>query len=587
MYIWPLLLDTTNCTYHNIDVAVQQQADEASLASRLAKLNVTSLSLSNLGPTTPAAAACDPRLPDSISHSPYNITPHVAITTAAALNAERCTATQVRAPRHSEAVALPAWNLPEEGNFNPSSPLPPPGYTVHREAHGQRNCYVGHEISGLLPLLKTLPSDLWSGPLTRREVVLARGITPSDLERFRVYAHRVRVYYNSYIDAPTAIYHALSFHFHDQPIFPNLVKIIWTFEKQETFPYISMFLGPSIREIQLYVSGDSVQISLLPTLGMRCPSLVHFELSTPDCYPDVGQQMKSLLPQWSQLETLVTQYLPEESLRIAAALPHLRSFTLSHADVEYGDASSLTLGADAATNSPLRKFTFSLFGPDPPVWRDLFATLAGLRNKGKLTTIYIDDFAVSNDGYGPSTADELRLLFPLPSLTHLILRTCCGFDIDDAFMHEVAAAWPCIHTLNIEAAEILQQFAPRQLTLQGLAPLAERCPNLQDLTVHINVAHICSNHFDACSNFDSKSCVDYLDVGRSPILRKSVPWAAAYLSTIFPKLRDVHYVSDYGGLERPAYPDRWSDVESHLVAYRHASGHRQSDSYCSNCGLHA
>ncbi|KAF8868395.1 hypothetical protein BD779DRAFT_1793934, partial [Infundibulicybe gibba] len=124
--ITPLLLDTTNCTYHNIDVAVQQQADEASLASRLAKLNVTSLSLSNLGPTTPAAAACDPRLPDSISHSPYNITPHVAITTAAALNAERCTATQVRAPRHSEAVALPAWNLPEEGNFNPSSPLPPP-----------------------------------------------------------------------------------------------------------------------------------------------------------------------------------------------------------------------------------------------------------------------------------------------------------------------------------------------------------------------------------------------------------------------------------------------------------------------------
>ncbi|KAF8888348.1 hypothetical protein BD779DRAFT_467714 [Infundibulicybe gibba] len=139
----PLLLDTTNCTYHNIDVAVQQQADEASLASRLAKLNVTSLSLSNLGPTTPAAAACDPRLPDSISHSPYNITPHVAITTAAALNAERCTATQVRAPRRaygtsterrgrcmccadSEAVALPAWNLPEEGNFNPSSPLPPP-----------------------------------------------------------------------------------------------------------------------------------------------------------------------------------------------------------------------------------------------------------------------------------------------------------------------------------------------------------------------------------------------------------------------------------------------------------------------------
>ncbi|KAF8880738.1 hypothetical protein BD779DRAFT_1473693 [Infundibulicybe gibba] len=95
------------------------------------KLNVTSLSLSNLGPTTPPAAACDPPLPDSISHSPYNITPHVTIPTAAALNAERCTATQARVPRHSEAVAWPAWNLPEE-----VIPIP------RRHCHPR---YVGYE----------------------------------------------------------------------------------------------------------------------------------------------------------------------------------------------------------------------------------------------------------------------------------------------------------------------------------------------------------------------------------------------------------------------------------------------------------
>ncbi|KAF8869351.1 hypothetical protein BD779DRAFT_1480056 [Infundibulicybe gibba] len=109
--ITPPLLDTTNRTYHKINVTGNKQTKCPSHR--------------DLGPTTPAAAAGDPPLPDSISHSPYNIIPHVAITTAAVPNAERFTATQVRIPRHSEAMALLVWNLPEEDNFNPSSPLPP------------------------------------------------------------------------------------------------------------------------------------------------------------------------------------------------------------------------------------------------------------------------------------------------------------------------------------------------------------------------------------------------------------------------------------------------------------------------------
>ncbi|KAF8870458.1 hypothetical protein BD779DRAFT_537688 [Infundibulicybe gibba] len=466
------------------------------------------------------------------------------------------------------------------------------------------------DVTGLLPLLRTLPSDVWSGPLTRHKAVLARAIIPSDLERFRAYACCVQVYGDHYIDVPITIYHALSFHFHDRPIFPNLVKISWRFERREIFPYISMFLGPRIREMELNVSGDSVQISLLPTLGTRCPSLVHFELSTPDCYPDIGQQMKSLLSQWGQLETLIIYYLPEESLRIVAALPHLRSFTLSRADDDYGDAFSPTPGTNAfpalqdlsitasspvlcinilkaAKNCSLKEFTFSLFGTNLTVWRDLFATLAELCNKGNLTSISVDDLVVQAEEQDPGTADELRLLFPLTGLTRLVFTTRCGFDIDDAFMHEMAGAWPRMHTLNIGAAEIFQPFEPQRLTLQGLAPLAELCPDLRNLTVHINVAHICSNHFDACLGSGSGSCVDYLDVARSPISKESVPWAAAYLSALFPKLRELQYEDDYMGFEQPAYPDRWEDVENHLAVYRHVSGYRGNDSHCSNCALHA
>lgn len=77
-------LGTINRTYQNIDLAIQCQADEiARLSHRLAKLNV-----STAVKTLPSSQK-DLRLPDDESRRPFSVTPHVAITTAAALNAER------------------------------------------------------------------------------------------------------------------------------------------------------------------------------------------------------------------------------------------------------------------------------------------------------------------------------------------------------------------------------------------------------------------------------------------------------------------------------------------------------------------
>ncbi|KAF8887149.1 hypothetical protein BD779DRAFT_1786293 [Infundibulicybe gibba] len=462
------------------------------------------------------------------------------------------------------------------------------------------------QIYGLLPLVRCLPSDIWSGPPANYNVVLARAIAPPDLERFRAHAHHVQVYHNHYTDVPITIYQALNFHFHDQPIFPNLVEIVWRSVKSEVFPYISMFLGPRIRKMELYISGDPIQNSLLLTLGKRCPSLIHFNLyPTMDCYLDIGRQIKPLLSQWSQLETLEIHCLSEESLQIVAGLPHLRGLILSQVDDDYGNTFSpipgtkvfpvlqnLSIRASspilcinllkAATNCPLKKFTFSLFGLDPPVWHDLFATLGESCNKGTLTTINIDDLAAEHEHWTPGTTDELRFLFLFTSLTCVSLRTCYGFDIDDAFMGEIATAWPHIRILDIGAIRIIQPFQPQQLTLHGLAPLAELCPELKDLTVHVNVAHMCSNHFNLCPG--SKSHVEYLDVGRSPILEKSIPWTAAYLSVMFPKLREVD--SDHRYIEGDTEPNsaaRWSEVRNHLVAYRYVSGHRRDNSHCTDC----
>ncbi|KAF8072174.1 hypothetical protein FPV67DRAFT_1371218, partial [Lyophyllum atratum] len=88
-------LDTINRTYRNIDLAIHQQSHQIThLKKRVAKLRIhtptsTSKSTSSSSPMSMSRiGARDARLPDPVQR-PYNVTPHVAVTTAAALNAER------------------------------------------------------------------------------------------------------------------------------------------------------------------------------------------------------------------------------------------------------------------------------------------------------------------------------------------------------------------------------------------------------------------------------------------------------------------------------------------------------------------
>ncbi|KIK63689.1 hypothetical protein GYMLUDRAFT_40753 [Collybiopsis luxurians FD-317 M1] len=77
-------LDTIHRTYRNIDIALQQQTDD------VGQLNARFLKLNLANTTRNASSVRDPRLPTFTSRSrPSILTPDVAVTTAAALNAER------------------------------------------------------------------------------------------------------------------------------------------------------------------------------------------------------------------------------------------------------------------------------------------------------------------------------------------------------------------------------------------------------------------------------------------------------------------------------------------------------------------
>ncbi|KAF8150734.1 hypothetical protein B0H34DRAFT_801662 [Crassisporium funariophilum] len=193
-------LDTINRTYRNIDIAIQQQGDEISrLAGRISKLNVKDI---NESPSSPR----DSRLPDAGARRPFNVTPNVAVTTAAALNAERSAQRLKRAllavrkepllnikaavapkaplafktpqkpststsgfafqttpwtgslfgpPELAEPTSLPDWTLPED-NFNPNATPLPQGRRGGKEQ--RKHPSVPLKRSGGLPATAPMPS---------------------------------------------------------------------------------------------------------------------------------------------------------------------------------------------------------------------------------------------------------------------------------------------------------------------------------------------------------------------------------------------------------------------------------------------
>ncbi|KAH7912317.1 hypothetical protein BJ138DRAFT_973611, partial [Hygrophoropsis aurantiaca] len=83
-------LDTIARTFRNIDIAIKHQSEDVNtLRTRLSKLNISDSTRGGDKSKRSFAAPKDSSSSATTSKHPSNVTPNVAITTAAALNAER------------------------------------------------------------------------------------------------------------------------------------------------------------------------------------------------------------------------------------------------------------------------------------------------------------------------------------------------------------------------------------------------------------------------------------------------------------------------------------------------------------------
>jgi nucleoporin NUP159 len=79
-------LDTINRSYRNITIAIEQQTDDINLLdTRISKISIADATAAS----SLSLVQRDARLPDPPNRRPINVTPDIAVTTAAALNAER------------------------------------------------------------------------------------------------------------------------------------------------------------------------------------------------------------------------------------------------------------------------------------------------------------------------------------------------------------------------------------------------------------------------------------------------------------------------------------------------------------------
>ncbi|KAF7791548.1 hypothetical protein EIP86_002564 [Pleurotus ostreatoroseus] len=204
---------------------------------------------------------------------------------------------------------------------------------------------------GLPNLIRTMPSDLWQDEETEHSTVDCNAETqqwsttqlhfirrPETLDwmRFDYYAKRIRVFeYDEalcWVDVASNVYDAISARLTSlsSSLFPAAVSLRW--EADIFFPYISLFLSPSIRTLTIStVQAEERLVDMLASLPAKCRYLKKLEV-----YSGTSSTMPPpSLSCWSEFQDvrgfadLHHSSDPMDWLPPLAALPDLLDLSLS------------------------------------------------------------------------------------------------------------------------------------------------------------------------------------------------------------------------------------------------------------------
>ena len=365
-------------------------------------------------------------------------------------------------------------------------------------------------------------------------------------------------------------------------LLPLLQKLTWTTTNNVIYPYIFLFLSPTIKDLTIsmatgHIASDRMRFSLLASLTSQCPSVCSLRLDAgklQDPVPSWGDLFSgnsasafTSLSLWRALGSLSLQNMDICALiDVLVTLPALTNLELHWCQISASPNGRVTTGFPALqylgtyhcnmditlyvlkrmSCTPLVRLCLSIAArPSETRWAELFSYLQNGILHDRLAAV---SFSIDHDppmSMFPRYSDRITWTFqtisPLLHFRHISEfkhSRLCILDLDDNDIASIARAWPRLKLFILHSAHTIR---PR-LTHHALLPFSRHCPELEILAMVIDTTRVgkCGEKLGRGSWGRS---LRELIVYNSPIYHSSR--VAAFISDIFPNVRAISSDNGY------------------------------------------
>jgi hypothetical protein len=441
----------------------------------------------------------------------------------------------------------------------------------------------------LLPLLKSLPRDIWDGdectvsaPTTRILFLLnylnrksfRRFPTTLEWAHFRKYARRMRILSqcgHPNFQLSPEVFAVLQSRAINEPLLPNLKSLNLSYTVEAFVPFIPSFLSPRTTSISItfieFDTHQAVLASIITTFPTLCPNLQTICLEPLPRDPIITAAVSQLLLTTNRdalRHFRVDSPLMEEAREVIYKLPDLCELTVvvegstSLPTIVLPNLTNMVLEYDHSFNwmqgfrgAALGRLDFLIVRPKSES-AQVAGFLEAFENIGFATSATTLSFfkILTHRPWRPN----YRSLLSFKQLIELEIGfSCeggCSSTIDDDIIADMARSMPMLGTLWLGEKPC---GTPAGVTVNGLAILAHHCPNLYFLSIHFRV-----DSFDVLPAITgtlhtgtaaprSDCALSSLDVGQIPLPEGSKLVVALTLLRIFPNLMEIFYIDEDWG----------------------------------------
>jgi hypothetical protein len=359
------------------------------------------------------------------------------------------------------------------------------------------------------------------------------------------------------------------------PMLPNLRELVVKDVTGRSPCIAHLFLGPRLESIRMaHLQQSESVLAFVHSINTHCLSLKRLDIDLLTVQY-LFQVLPKLILGRVELESLRIPFLSSEILAHIATWPRLRHLEVDRIrteDIGPISGSGLTRITDLelSSGSPDGALTFNQFislcrpyqlrqlslaiendeSASSSEWQHCFETLSRYCS----STLEVLHISQEEDGMIMIEHGALQPLLTFRNLRHLSMTRVLP-DLDNHWLREMAQAWPHLQVLDVvEYRSQVLDIPISGITLEGILPVLEHCPDLMELALTINAPPHCIQFSERPWRSISNRNITTLNVGDS-VIEDPVD-VAHFLTYILPNLKNI---ISWGN------PDLFDKAESKMV----------------------